>query len=281
MGQVEKETHPYSYDPFAQLLKEVDTSFVKRVPQPVHTVVDVGCGTGAVIQHLFEEGKIEAPFTITGFDIDSDGLEKAEENLSRFRKEVQGDLQLKLQDAEEPWRTIPSSSWELVTCLNMIHLLDNPLNVFGEAYRLLQKDGSLLVSSAYEERSYPEGTERFWGTIVAQARKTLRKRGSTDIPSPKNLFRLSADNYGRLCAKAGFEDIRYDFYTKYLDRDLVRAICNFHDFANGALPGVPTEESTSALVDAVGPAFERFEKFFGEKGWPGVPRNWMFLTAKK
>lgn len=140
---------------------------------------------------------------------------------------------------------------------------------------MLKPGGILLVNSAYEKNSaYPEGTQRIWGMLVSLARRSVAELGYSDIPRPIDLLKYSEDDYRRIATGAGFEDVSFEYYTAKMDRESVRAICDYEDFARGALPTVPVDVSAKALVAAVDPVFERFKIEF-------IPRNWMFLIARK
>lgn len=244
-----------------------------RDVQKVNSAVDCATGTGAVLELLIAMGKLTPGFKAIGIDLDESMLDKARKKFQKISgvSFVSGSI--------ENIPFIPNGFADLVTCFNAIHLT-NAENTILEGFRIVKNGGLWVANTAYEkDNAYPEGTERFWGRVVALARVTLRKEGFTTITDhPIDYQKYSETDFKRFAQDAGFIDIHTRFYAANVDREDVKAICSYPEFAEGALPGIQTEKAIEALVASVDPAFNKFEKDFGKNK---VPRNWMIMTARK
>ena len=268
----------HSYEAFASqpFYKDVDQALLVQAPGGVQRLTDFATGTGAIIGQLNQLGKLESPFVVNAVDIDENALAIAE---AKFTTVLEGGVdQINFIQGLVDRRIsgIGDSSQDLVTFCNAIHLIDEPQKALEEAARILKPKGVLLINSAYvKDVAFPEGTQRIWGMLLMLARRAVQSDlGLVEIPKPVDLFRFSEGNFREMARNVGFEQIETSRYTAEMNRDAVKAICNYEDFAEGALPGINIECATHALVEAVDPTFDRFKIEF-------IPRNWMFLIAKK
>lgn len=274
------EAPQHSYEQFAQqpFYQDVNRALLGKLSSIVTRVTDLATGTGATIEHLFELGKVNASSRIIGIDVDREGLETARR---KFEEQNRRNVLFVEGNAEVP--PIADGSVDVVTVFNSIHLMD-PQRVFVEASRMLRVGGLFLANTAYEKlHALPEGTQRMWGTLVSLARRELEDRyGITNVPNPMDLRKHTVDDFREMALDAGLGDIATEEYTAYMDREAVRAICDYREFAEGTLPGVPIEIATEVLVNAVDPMFEKLKSTFDRLvGREAIPRNWMFLVARK
>lgn len=275
-------THPerdYSYEAFAgqEFYKEIDRGLIKRAPV-VHSVLDMATGTGAVVEQLFEQGRILEPYRIMGVDLDEEGLGIARSKFpdNHWVRFIQGDV----TDIPE----IPSGSVDLVTIFNSIHLFDDPQKALQEAGRIVKPQGTLLVNSAYVKGVlYPEGTQRAWGLLVALARKKIPEELIAQTGHSVNFDRFSMEEYEEMVRMAGFSDVTTEIVEAPMNENAFRAICSYHLFAEGAFPNIPIEISSQALVDSVGEMFDRSKSAVrtSDTGERFIPRNWMYMIAQK
>lgn len=259
----------HTYEGFSgrEFYQKINAALLKQAPV-VRTAVDFGSGLGTIIEQLIALGKLESPFQVFGIDIDPSAV-----NSARRKFEKYGDQVKFIQGTIEENVPIPSSSVELVTCFNCIHLTNVP-RVLKEAKRILVSNGTLMINTAYEStQANPGNTARYWGLIASFARKAAKELGYSDIPDPVNLFKHSTDAYVAMAEATGFTDIQPQTVPAQMDSESFKAICDYEDFAKGALPGVPVNIARSLLVNAVAKMFERAKVTY-------ITRNWMFLTAK-
>ena len=144
--------------------------------------------------------------------------------------------------------------------MNSAHLT-NLERSLAEASRLLQSGGTLLLNTAYEATlSYPPGTERHWGLMIAGARRLAKDRGhSGDIPNPVNLLKYSADDFRNLARCAGFADVRTEHHTVQMDLPAILAIFGYEGFATGAFPGVDVDFAIACLQESAPQLFRAHE----------------------
>jgi ubiquinone/menaquinone biosynthesis C-methylase UbiE len=259
----------YSYERFARqpFCREVDQRLLARAPV-IETMVDLGTGTGAIIEHLLEMRRLGPKVRAIGIDVDVTSLKIA---AGKF-DDACGVWFVRAAAESLP---LPDRFASLVTFCNAVHLTD-AVQSFREAFRVLKDGGTLLVNTAYERtEAYPGSSGRYWGTLVSLARRALQARhGWQDVPKPVDLMTRDKADFHGLAEAAGFEHIEIETYATSLDREAMKAICAYAEFARGSLPGVPLELATHVLTEAVDAVFERFKI-------ASVPRNWMFLAARK
>lgn len=272
-------TDPHSYETFAQhkFIQAVDADLARLAP-PANRILDSGTGTGAMIQHLFDQGKVKEPFLIVGVDIDNNTLRIA-------RRKFYDRGQIHFFQASSEALPLTDSSMGLVIMGNAIHLT-HLRKTLAQAYRVLKEGGVFLANTAYEAtRALPPATKQAMGIWVSLARRYLTKiLGYTnDIPNPLNLLQYKVDDFEHAALAAGFRDVEILFRKVLMDSQAFKAIGNYGEFARGALPGVPLELATTSLDKTVDPMFERLNRDRPRELPPieYIPRNWMFLKAQK
>ncbi len=277
----------YSYESFAQrpFYKDLNMRLLRHLPE-VQTLTDFATGTGAFIEHLLELDKLRTPFIVTGIDIDESGLAVARKKFLDYlpgQKKFPDYLPnqevnvIIFRNTSVTDTHIVSLSQQGVTIGHSFHLFDEPEAVLYEAHRITVPSGFITLITGYEaELGYPDEEARTqWKTLPAMARRILRKTyGYTQFKAPKDYFRYSANQYLEWLKKAGYKDIIPRFEIIGMDRDDMRAICSYHEFARGTFPNIPIEHSIPALVNAVDPAFERMKTNYFKRGW------WSFIAKR-
>lgn len=270
MGNIESLRADSSYESFSQrpFYKELNMRFLKLDAPEVNTMTDFATGTGAIVEHMIELGKLKTPFIAIGIDIDENELEIARARLSDYNLEQGSDIII-FKNESVLATDLPDSSQELVTFFNSIHLIDEPVKALQEAARILVPGGTILINTAYEkEWGYPPETDaqNQWKMVTAMARRILREKYS-EIDSPEDRFKNSANDYLRWLGEAGFTNIVMRKEVANMDRDDMKAILGYRDFARGTFPNIPLEDAASASVAAVDPAFERKKTDYFQRGW--------------
>lgn len=113
---------------------------------PGATVLDAGCGTGAVLEHYAGAGR-----RLVGFDV-SDGMIRA----ARRRRSIRV-ADLHVHPAEDEW-PVQDGTVDAVVALAMLEFVENLDQVFDEIARCLAPFGRALVS--VEDVFDADGTER-------------------------------------------------------------------------------------------------------------------------
>ena len=111
--------------------------------------------------------------------------------------------------------------------------------------------------------------------LFRSARKAARENhGLNDIPNPVPLRQYSVDDYVNMLVSAGLSDIEVYFHTAQMDKEDVKAICRYDEFARIALPDVELDLAKDLLVGAVEPMLERRKS-------DTIPRGWTIFKARK
>ena len=105
---------------------------------PFNTVLDVGCGTGEILNTI--KNRFPA-VSLYGIDISEEMLEKSKEKLLNT-------AELSLGDAE----LLPYENdyFDLLICSDSFHHYPNPQKAIEEFYRVLKTDGHLLMADFWK-----------------------------------------------------------------------------------------------------------------------------------
>jgi SAM-dependent methyltransferase len=100
-----------------------------------HDVLDVGCGAGRFVMQLAQRSQ-----WVTGLDVSSEMVRRAELNAEDFKLDnttfVVGDIH------DLPF---PSGKFDIVTCLNLLFMYDNPKPALQELLRITNTSGHVIV----------------------------------------------------------------------------------------------------------------------------------------
>jgi len=275
-----------SYEQFVSAPKivAVDTELARRIPTVTKkTLLDNGTGTGAMIIHAHEQGKLVHPFKVVGVDPDTKALDKAKAKLAFLGNAVE------LIEGKSEDLPVPSESVDVIIHANSSHLAKPIQKAFSESFRVLKPGGEYCMIMAYEKkRSYAEGMEgRAWGLWISLVREYLMERKGykkEQFQSPVDLRQHTEEEMVQMLKDEGFVELETEFVDVDMGPEEFVGIGNYHDFAEGALPGIPVEDAREALVKTVPALFRRLNRDH-EKD-PAKPavvkstRRWFFVKAK-
>lgn len=130
--------------------RAVHDEVLRHVPDNLNSarVLDVGCGTGEWLQFLIAR-RPEIAHAV-GIEPSREMLNKACERFGRFLSKTS--VELLQQSAEE--LKFQNSAFGLVTCLNVLHYLQNAPQFFADAHRVLDVGGTLVVQD-YTHNRWP------------------------------------------------------------------------------------------------------------------------------
>ncbi len=270
----------YSYEPFTRhgFYADVNRRLVRRtVEQLVRrgggrvSVVDLGCGTGALTEILVEElRERRVDGTITGIDPSAAALEVAGRRLA----ERAIDVRLVHGDAAELAGLAPVDA---VFFCNAIHLVPDKDEVVDAVARALAPGGLLGMNSAFFTGAYAPGSEAFYRLWTARALRWLRRQ----YPEVRLVHGrrapamdwLSPEEYQALLRRHGFEVTHFGLDEAAMTLRSFQDIGHYWSFIEGALPGAPLAAGADALGHGAAEAFE-------ELGLSSVPRRWLQLVAR-
>lgn len=236
---------------------------------PVHSVLDLACGTGAVTQLLVDRlRRFRGPVEVIAVDPSETALEKARRLVGSAARFVRSTAQAFSQVA---------SNVDVIMFCNAIHLLpDNDKDsVVNQAHRALNIGGVLGFNTSFYDGCYAPGTERFYKLWMLRALQLLKQEtGMKPDRSKVQAMRwLNPEEYRELLLRNGFavEDMHAE--PAMMSCESWQDISHYSEFANGALPGVPTDVAIPVLQRAVRQAYD-------ELGISEVPRNWLQVVAR-
>lgn len=127
------------------VLSFLDTSIIPLIPElegklksGIH-VLDVGCGSGKVINHL----AMEYPNSqFYGVDFSEEALNNARKEM--FENDI-SNVHYELRDLSDFDESAPSDTYDLVLAFDTIHDQGQPLNVLKGIHRSLKINGVLLM----------------------------------------------------------------------------------------------------------------------------------------
>ena len=259
----------FSFTPFTRhaFFTDVNQWIVERVVSPSRrTIVDLGCGPGAVTQLIVDRLGHRGDARVIGVDPSPSALEKARLAItSRVAEFVEG-------SAEWVSSLVPSA--DAVIFCNAIHLVPDKAKVLAEIRKVLKRGGVFAFNTTFFNGAYVEGTTGFWRRWVVRAVQVLRERGIQVHHEGKATARefLTADDYANLCVQEGFRRPTIELMRVEMPPESLEDIGRFSLFIEGALPGVPLEQGADALRVGLRRALD-------ETGFSGVPRNWLECVA--
>ncbi len=103
-----------------------------------NSILDVSCGTGTVLSLLLAKNQ----------DIKAYGLDSSEDMINMAEKKLTNNATLSIGDSEH----IPydNGSFDVVICTHSFHHYANPSKVLNEMYRVLKKNGTLIICDYYQ-----------------------------------------------------------------------------------------------------------------------------------
>lgn len=121
----------------------------------VHSILDIGCGTGRCIERLSANG-----YMCRGIDLSSRMIERAKERLGDKIEIIQASIEsLPYKDSEFDCA---------IACRVLSHLNDLKRS-FKELQRIVRDEGYLLITDLHTDHQYKKGHTRVsgdWGEVV-------------------------------------------------------------------------------------------------------------------
>jgi ubiquinone/menaquinone biosynthesis C-methylase UbiE len=234
---------------------------------PIHRVLDLACGTGAVTSLLVDRvRRLREPVEVIGVDPSESALDKA-------RRLVGNAAQFVIGGAQAFSHVV--SGVDLITFCNAIHLLPNKDEVLSEARRALNEGGVLAFNSSFYNGCYAAGTERFYRLWMLRAMQMLKAENGMrpDRTKVEAMRWLDPEEYRALLERNGFEIDVMETEPAMMTCKSWQDISHYSEFANGALPGVPLEVAIPVLQRSVQQAYDELKV-------TELPRNWLQVIAR-
>lgn len=118
------------------------------------SVLDVGCGGGVLSESLACNGAI-----VTGLDVEPDAIAAAKKHAKEH--------QLQIKYVCKPIEDYEASSFDFITCMEMLEHVPDPQLVIEHCARLLKPDGYLFLSTINR-------TAKAYASVIVAAEYILR-----------------------------------------------------------------------------------------------------------
>ena len=105
-----------------------------RHVKPGKSLIDVGCGTGEFLVQLKDRFN-----SLAGIDVSPDIIEFTSRKIKNYKN-------ISLYRGELHSFNFPSEHFDVCLCLDVLEHVPNYLLLFEEVYRILRKDGDLIVT---------------------------------------------------------------------------------------------------------------------------------------
>lgn len=145
-------------------------------------ILDLGCGTGTLIQHLLH---LAPEMEIVGLDPSAEMLNIARQKLSKS-------VELRIGSADSI--PFPNETFDLIISTNAFHYFRNPSQAIQEAKRVLKPNGHLVITDWCDDyltcricdvflRLFNRAHFRTYG--VSECQKMLQNEGLTKVSIEK------------------------------------------------------------------------------------------------
>lgn len=114
---------------------------LKRLPTNINQLLDIGCGTGTMIELISQSYRNETAKYI--------GIDLSKEMISIAENKAIKNASFKIGDAESI--ELNDSSCDVVICMHSFHHYPNPKKVISEIHRVLTPKGKLYIVDNYRK----------------------------------------------------------------------------------------------------------------------------------
>lgn len=131
-----------------------DLEFYKSFCTETDRIIEIGCGTGRILDYF-----LESNYCITGVDISQAMLDKATQNLNKWLDS--GRLELINHDFTNC--SLPKKfDKALVTFYTFNYILDNPADFLKNIHKSLTKNGLILIDAFYPNLLSDKSIDNKW-----------------------------------------------------------------------------------------------------------------------
>lgn len=129
-----------TYDKWAKPQEKISNKILDMIPKNIDPkkILDIGCGTGALIKRL---AIIYKKTEITGIDIASGMIEQSKKNCFSLQNDKINFLNCNIEKYK-----CTKNYYDIITSCFSLQWLNNPLSVFKNIYEILNKKGVFIVS---------------------------------------------------------------------------------------------------------------------------------------
>ncbi len=146
-------------------------------------VIEFGCGTGFYTKHIAPNSA-----EILAVDVSAEMLDEAKRNLKLFRH-------VSFLKADCKNLPFPDSEFDTALMANVLHTVSTPRLILDEAYRILKKNGALVIIT------YSDYALQF----IEKAEVAVRFLAKFGVPPPYGLKNFTPRQLKGFISNAGFQ----------------------------------------------------------------------------
>lgn len=273
---------PFSFEPFAETAEYLAvnraalSNLARYISGTVRRMLDLATGVGTMVQL----GREQIPALREAVVVCVDASREA---IVAGRRRLGAEPNVHWVEAFAQYLPL-KGPFELTTFGNGIHNLshEDKLSALKEVYRVSGPGGLLFFNSAFYEGTVVEGTEAFYRAKILRAVAELKQLGVPRAKEGRAEARnwLKPEEYAELVRAAGFEIVYLGQREVRIYREGWQLICEYADYAAGALHGYPVDIAAKVLSRAVVSVLDELG-IPDEQGQRYIPRRWLEVIARK
>lgn len=275
-------TRGFSFEPFAETAEYLAvnraalSNLGRYVSGAVRRMLDLATGVGTMVQLGREQIPALRQAMVVCVDASREAVVAARRRLSS---------EPNLHWLQALAQHLPlRGPFELTTFGNGIHNLshEDKLAALKDVFRVTAPGGLLFFNSAFYQGTVVEGTEGFYRAKILRAVAELKQLGIPRSKEGRAEARnwLSPEEYAELVRAAGFEVVYVGQREVRVYREGWQRICEYADYAAGALHGYPVDIAAQVLSRVVVSVLDELG-FIDEHGRRYIPRRWLEVIARK
>jgi ubiquinone/menaquinone biosynthesis C-methylase UbiE len=260
----------FSAQPF---FRQVNTWLVERASlSDGPRVVDVACGSGLVTELILERIRGARDALVVALDMSAEALKDARERVAGA---VDSAVEFVEGRAEE-LSTLVKRRMDTVVFCNGIHYVEDKRHVFHEVHNTLRPGGRFAFNTTFFAGAELPETLPFYRRWMIKSLRLLKTRygSSPDRTKVQARRQLTPEQYIEALQAEDFSVELQELLPATLPEQGWLDISSYSDFAQGTLPGIPVDQASEVLCEAL-------RQTFAEMGLTEVKRNWLSVVAAR
>lgn len=267
-------TEEYTFAKFSQnaFYHELNGRFVDMVGvKSGQRILDLACGTGQVTQLMLERLRGARNTVIIGIDHSSAALRQARTALRGKRDAAVLFVQTQAEHLSE---SIKDKVDTVVYC-NAIHYIPDKDALMEKIASVVRPGGTFAFNTSFYEGPQEPETALFQRKWMMKAIRILKHDYGLSLSKAEKVEsrrHLTAEQYVELLERHGFRVVKKEVDKVNVPLEGWLDISKFKDFIEGAMPGVPLDKASAALMKAARETYEELKITY-------VKRNWLDVVA--
>ena len=178
-------------------------------------VLDVGSGLATLAMYV---ASLDKSYVIDCVELSDEMNKIAQENIRG--KGLEGRIKIIKTDAKN--MALPSNSYDIVMCCDLLHHIENPAYVINEIARVVKPDGNILIRDILRPRSQEE-LER----IIKERAKDLGNNATDKTVRESAMAAFTLEEVSEIFRQSnlkGYKITREEDYQGYLPHVLILRI---------------------------------------------------------